>query len=277
MTSFWTSDVLPQLRQQMTRATFETWLSDTRQVGEIDDDVLTIGVASAYAKDWIEHRLSDTIRRTASSLAGQALALKVIINQTSADPAPPATGENGHGPNLSPPPAPGEIAVELISFDPTQRGFVMTSNYAVRFWQPYLNTLQAKVSPFTLWQTIKAFAYDSNRDAWPSIQTLADICAGGQRYKILGRAERKGCRRIVGALEVLEQQRIVYVKRVGSGSKTSYTFRILDNLPLLTPRQIENLPKPLRLAHKRFIKRSELDYEEWEQMTLPSLTLNDEN
>lgn len=268
----WTS-AKAQLRLQMTRATYETWVNQTHQVGDITDNTLTIGVPNSYAQDWLEHRLYETLQRAVSAVAEQSLDLAFVINGT---PAAAANGSeaNGSEPAPEPEPGPGQIAIELISFDPTQRGFVMTSNYATRFWQPYLDLFGAKASPFHLWVTLKSFAYECQKETWPSIQTLADICAKGQRYKILGRAERKGCGRIVGALEILEEQRIVYANRKGSGRKISYRFRVLENLPLLTPRQVEDLTSRLQKAHKRFLEQSRIDYEEWEQMTLPTLTAN---
>jgi len=39
---------------------------------------------------------------------------------------------------------------------------------------------------------------------------------------------------------------------------------------LLTPRQIEELTSRLQKAYKRFLEQSRIDYEEWEQMTLPT-------
>jgi hypothetical protein len=262
----WSKEVLPRLQQQMTRATFETWLAQTHQLGEIEAETLTVGVANSFAQDWLENRLYETISRTVANLMGRPLHLKFVVNGPR-----PAQMEAAEATPL-PEPGPGQIAVELISFDPTQRGFVMASNYATRFWQPYLDRFAAKASPFGLWVTLKSFAYECQKETWPSIESLADMCAKGQRYKILGRAERKGGGRIVGALEVLEAQRIVYVKKQGQASKISYRFRVLENLPLLTPRQAETLTPRLQKAHKRFLEQARLDYEEWAQMTLPTLT-----
>jgi len=264
----WTS-AKAQLRLQMTRATFETWVDQTHQVGDIADNRLTIGVPNSYAQDWLENRLYETIQRAVSAVAEQSLDLAFVID------GPPAAADNGTGTNGTEPPpepGPGQIAVELVSFDPTQRGFIMTSNYATRFWQPYLDLFNTPISPFQLWLTIKSFAYDCQKETWPSIQTLADICAKGQRYKILGRAPRKGAGSVTGTLEVLEEQRIIYVRKRGAGRKIRYRFRVLENLPLLTPKQVEGLSSILQRGHKEFLQRCEIDYEEWEQMTLPSLT-----
>ncbi len=259
---------LGQLQLQMTQATFDTWVQDTHLVS-FEDDALIIGVKNAFAKDWLENRLFATINRTVTNIVGQPIDIQFVLDAVGGDksPGPGQPPENGTEPEWEP----DQAGVELFNFDPTQRGFVMTSNYATRFWQPYLNSF-CYISPFVLWVTLKSFAFQADkRDTWPSINTLADICANGDRQYILGRAARKGRKRVVGALEVLEDERIVYVKRVGSGRKVNYKFRVLENLPLLTPAQIELLSRSLQNAHRRWIEASEIDYEEWEQLTLPIL------
>jgi len=259
--TIWTA-AKEQLRLQMTQATFDTWLKETHQIGDLEEGTLTIGVPSAFAQDWLEHRLIDTIRRTVASVAGQPVTVAFTVETT-----PSANGSDETEPELEP----GQLAVQLFSFDPTQRGFVMTSNYATRFWQPYLDLFKAKVPPFLVWQTLKSFAFECQLKDWPSIEMLADICARGQRYKLLGRAERKGCGQIIGAFEVLEAERIIYIKKKGRAKRISYHFRVMENLPLLTPRQVERLPERVQRSHKNFIKKCQIDHDEWEQMTLNSL------
>ena len=54
---------LGQLQMQMTQATFDTWVKDTRLVSR-DRQTLVVGTKSAFAKDWLENRLLPTINRT---------------------------------------------------------------------------------------------------------------------------------------------------------------------------------------------------------------------
>lgn len=262
----WTA-ALGQLQLQMTQATFDTWVKDSVLLS-VDGDTYTIAVQNAFAKDWLENRLCPTIQRTLVGIVSRPdLKIEIVVEGNGTDPSP---GDDNDPPAQPDPAEP--IAVELVSFDPTLKGFVMVANYAARFWQPYLKTFGSPASPFELWVTLKAFAYDSSKDSWPSIETLADMCGDGQRYKILGRAERKNCKRIIGSLEVLEQQRIAYVKRSGQGRSRSYRFRVLEHLPLLTPRQVEQLSPRLQQAHKSWLLKCRLDYEEWNQLSFPSLT-----
>jgi hypothetical protein len=268
--SLWRA-VLSELQLQMPRATFETWLKST--TAQVDGDTLTVIAGNPYAQDWLDNRLRNPIERTVAGLAGRPLTIVFAAKATepinagglaggrslpqqpsdSADPTPSSPG-------------PGEIAIELVEFDPTKRGFVMTANYVIRFWQPYLG-----VRPFALWQTLKSFAFQAGQDAWPSIQTLADIVADGNRHLITGRAARNGRQRQVGALEVLEEERIVWILRDGEGSRTRYRFRVLASLPLLAPVQVKRLPPNLRAAHEHFINQCAIDHQEWRQMTLPTL------
>ena len=157
----------------------------------------------------------------------------------------------------------------MVAYDPTVRGWVMTANYAWQFWLAYLGAV-----PFALWNTLRSFpaAYQKkHRPFWPSIQTLADIITGGDRKRLLGREACAGRGRTVGALEVLERERVVWVQRRGQGTSMRYMFRVLDHLPLLTPAQVATLSERLQERHARELARCEVDREEWEQLTLPTL------
>jgi len=58
----WTRS-LEELKLQMTRATFDTWLRGSRVI-EAGDGHLTIAVRHAHAVDWLQHRLLPVIERT---------------------------------------------------------------------------------------------------------------------------------------------------------------------------------------------------------------------
>lgn len=63
--------VLGELRLQMTGATFNTWLLDSVALSETGND-LVVGVRNAYAKDWLENRLIDTINRVVWAYGGSS-------------------------------------------------------------------------------------------------------------------------------------------------------------------------------------------------------------
>jgi hypothetical protein len=60
---------LAELQLQMTQATFDTWLKGSELV-RCEGDTFVVGVASDYAKDWLENRLLPVIARTLARLNG---------------------------------------------------------------------------------------------------------------------------------------------------------------------------------------------------------------
>ena len=72
-------NVLEQLQLQMTRATFDTWLKDTRIVSQ-NNGHLVIGTKNAYAKDWLENRLFNTINRTVADILGYSIDIEFIVD-----------------------------------------------------------------------------------------------------------------------------------------------------------------------------------------------------
>ncbi|MFQ6102150.1 MAG: chromosomal replication initiator protein DnaA [Anaerolineae bacterium] len=72
------SAALGELQLQMTQATFDTWLRDSRLL-KCEDGTFVIGVKSGYAKDWLEHRLLATIKRTLVRLTGRTVEVKFIV------------------------------------------------------------------------------------------------------------------------------------------------------------------------------------------------------
>ncbi len=76
--------VLDELQLETTRATFNTWLRDTRLVA-CEDGVFVIGVRNGYAKDWLENRLASTIRRILSRHAGREVEVRFVVEEPNAD------------------------------------------------------------------------------------------------------------------------------------------------------------------------------------------------
>jgi hypothetical protein len=64
--------VLEELRMQMTRATFDTWLRGSRVV-DVRDGEMIVRVRDEYAVDWLQARWLGPIRRTVAGVVGQAL------------------------------------------------------------------------------------------------------------------------------------------------------------------------------------------------------------
>jgi len=72
------SAALGELQLQMTQATFDTWLRGSRLMKE-EGGTFVIGVKNGYAKDWLEHRLLATVKRTLARLTGRTVAVKFVV------------------------------------------------------------------------------------------------------------------------------------------------------------------------------------------------------
>jgi chromosomal replication initiator protein len=67
-----------QLRLQMTKSTYETWVRDTEFLAH-EDGAFVIGVPNAYARDWLTLRLRTLIKRTLVSITGRAVDITFIV------------------------------------------------------------------------------------------------------------------------------------------------------------------------------------------------------
>lgn len=68
---------LGELGLQMTKATFNTWLKDTVFL-RVENGIYVIGVRNAYAKDWLDNRLLDSIRRTLTAIDNNAVDVRFV-------------------------------------------------------------------------------------------------------------------------------------------------------------------------------------------------------
>ena len=71
--------VLGQLQMEMPRASFDTWVRDTKPVS-YQDGTLTIGVRNAYARDWLESRLASTVSRLLVGIMNASVAVNFIVS-----------------------------------------------------------------------------------------------------------------------------------------------------------------------------------------------------
>jgi chromosomal replication initiator protein len=71
--------VLGQLQMEMPRASFDTWVRDTKPVS-YQGGTLTIGVRNAYARDWLESRLASTVSRLLIGIMNASVSVNFIVN-----------------------------------------------------------------------------------------------------------------------------------------------------------------------------------------------------
>ncbi|MFL7869738.1 MAG: DnaA/Hda family protein, partial [Anaerolineales bacterium] len=72
--------VLGQLQMEMPRASFDTWVRDTRPIRHNNGE-LTISVRNAYARDWLESRLASTVNRLLVGIMDSNVSVKFIVAQ----------------------------------------------------------------------------------------------------------------------------------------------------------------------------------------------------
>lgn len=72
--------VLGQLQMEMPKASFDTWVRDTRPIS-YEDGALTIGVANAYARDWLDSRLSSTVSRLLVGVLNTNVAVNFVVSE----------------------------------------------------------------------------------------------------------------------------------------------------------------------------------------------------
>lgn len=71
--------VLSQLRSEMSRALFETWVEPLRALG-YRNHVFLLGAANPYARDWVENRLKNRINHLLEGLYNESLAVQVSVS-----------------------------------------------------------------------------------------------------------------------------------------------------------------------------------------------------
>jgi len=85
---------LGQLQMEMPKASYDTWVRDTRIV-TYEDGVFTIAVKNAYARDWLESRLSSTATRLLMGIMNREVTVQFVVrtNDAPETPAETATAE----------------------------------------------------------------------------------------------------------------------------------------------------------------------------------------
>ena len=81
-----------QLQMEMSKASFETWVRST-EVLKYEDGTFTIGVQNAYARDWLEKRLTSSICRILSGLMEGPQKVEFVVYHKEYDEQPAAETE----------------------------------------------------------------------------------------------------------------------------------------------------------------------------------------
>ncbi len=85
--------VIGQLQMEMPKASFDTWVRDTHPLS-YENGVLTVGVSNAYARDWLESRLTSTVSRLLTGILNSNVSVCFVVHQgeahAQAEAEPPA-------------------------------------------------------------------------------------------------------------------------------------------------------------------------------------------
>ncbi len=73
--------VLAQLQMEMPRASFDTWVRDTRPLA-YENGIIIIGVRNAYARDWLENRLATNVSRLLIEILNSNVSVKFVVSQS---------------------------------------------------------------------------------------------------------------------------------------------------------------------------------------------------
>jgi chromosomal replication initiator protein len=107
---------LGQLQMEMPKASFNTWVRDT-QIFSYDDGLFTIGVRNAYARDWLESRLSSTVTRLLMGIMNRTVDVAFVVNA------------NGNGETVSEPATAEEIPSVALTMALGPRSVTLNPRY----------------------------------------------------------------------------------------------------------------------------------------------------
>ena len=86
-----------QLQMEMSKASFETWVRST-EVVKYEEGTFTIGVQNAYARDWLEKRLTSSICRILDGLMDGPQKVDFVVHHKEYDEQPAEVAEPAAAP-----------------------------------------------------------------------------------------------------------------------------------------------------------------------------------
>ncbi len=93
-TSLWQA-ALAELKGQVSRANFETWLRDT-VAQSYEDECLTVGAPTGLAAEWLQERMGSLVHTTLARLVGRPLEVSFVLSD-SCSSRPTHRGAPAHG------------------------------------------------------------------------------------------------------------------------------------------------------------------------------------
>jgi chromosomal replication initiator protein len=75
---------LGQLQMEMPKSAYDTWVKAAELVG-YEDGAFIIGVQNSYARDWLESRLSSTVKRMLTGIMNRTVSIRFVVWKESGD------------------------------------------------------------------------------------------------------------------------------------------------------------------------------------------------
>ena len=72
--------VLEQMKQKISKPSFETWLKSTEAI-DFNDDILTITTPNEFARDWVDTRYSELMKQTINEITKENISIKVVSKE----------------------------------------------------------------------------------------------------------------------------------------------------------------------------------------------------
>ncbi|HNT24301.1 MAG TPA: chromosomal replication initiator protein DnaA [Anaerolineales bacterium] len=120
---------LGQLQMDMPKASFDTWVRDAELVS-YEDGVFVIGVANAYARDWLASRLSSTATRLLTGIMNRSVSVRFIVWQGQNEQAAGGeemAGDEMHEPGIATAGYEEDLAEDDQGDELVERGVQITS------------------------------------------------------------------------------------------------------------------------------------------------------
>ena len=83
---------LGQLQMEMPKAAFDTWVRDAEFIS-YEDGSFIIGLQNAYARDWLQSRLSSTVTRLLTGMMNRTVEVRFVVWQNQVSPVEPVVVE----------------------------------------------------------------------------------------------------------------------------------------------------------------------------------------
>jgi hypothetical protein len=281
---------LIELQLQMTKATFDTWVKNTRAISH-KDGVFVIGVHDDLSRDWLENRLLATVERTLVGITGHPVEVEfAMLKESTPDES---QGRPSVPPSSVPPTRGGEERGEQLALEPIYATAasaiirpelnVATSLYSVQKWLPLLG-----VQRWTLVQVLRCLCVHSPRrldgtkwltTTWKELADLLDVDRRtiGQWLAHEPIPDQKPWHRLVPSPAeetaymgyFIPRLKYAYVHQDGVTRRQGFVLEILMEDPLVPADQTLIAQSPQRGGYYAPVKSQNL--------TLPSKSVKSQN